>query len=75
MSPITDKLSLAGIDLPPPLAAAVRSCRPHLLAAAVFSFLLGLLYLAPALYMLQVYDRVLATGGKVIQARQGLLNE
>lgn len=65
MSPITDKLSLAGIDLPPPLAAAVRSCRPHLLAAAVFSFLLGLLYLAPALYMLQVYDRVLATGGKV----------
>jgi len=60
-----DSIRLAGVDLPPPLAEAVRSCRPHFLAAAGFSFLLNLLFLAPALYMLQVYDRVVATGGKM----------
>ena len=60
-----DSLKLAGIELPPPLAEAVRSCRQHFLAAAIFSFLLNLLFLAPPLYMLQVYDRVVATGGKV----------
>ncbi len=65
MSQVSEKLRIAGIDLPPALAAAVRACRPHFLAVAGFSFLIGLLYLAPTLYMLQVYDRVLATGGKV----------
>ena len=43
---------------------ALRACRPHFVAAAVFSALINLLFLAPALYMLQVYDRVVATGGK-----------
>lgn len=65
MAESADSLKLAGIELPRPLADAVRSCRPHFLAAAVFSFLLNLLYLAPALYMLQVYDRVISTGGKM----------
>ena len=60
-----DSLKLAGIELPPPLAEAVRSCRQHFMAAAIFSFLLNLLFLAPPLYMLQVYDRVVATGGKM----------
>lgn len=57
-------MKIAGIELPEPMAEAVRACRPHFLAAAVFSFFLNLLFLAPALYMLQVYDRVVPTGGK-----------
>jgi ATP-binding cassette subfamily C protein len=59
-----DSLKLAGVELPKPLADAFRSCSPHFAAAAGFSFLLNLLMLAPTLYMLQVYDRVVATGGK-----------
>lgn len=58
-------MKIVGIDLPPPLEDAVRACRPHLVAAALFSALISLLLLAPAIYMLQVYDRVLATGGKM----------
>src|ERR1700754_3668288 len=58
-------MKIAGIDLPPVMADAVQSCRPHFMAAAAFSFLINLLYLAPAIYMLQVYDRVVATGGKM----------
>jgi ATP-binding cassette subfamily C protein len=65
MAESADRMRLAGIELPPLLAEAVRSCRRHFLAAAIFSFLLNLLFLAPALYMLQVYDRVVATGGKM----------
>ena len=57
-------MKLAGIDFPPVIADALRSCKPHFVAAAVFSFLINLLYLAPAIYMLQVYDRVVATGAK-----------
>ncbi|MEO5972126.1 MAG: type I secretion system permease/ATPase [Sphingomicrobium sp.] len=57
-------MKVAGIVLPAVLADGVRACRPHFVAAAVFSFLINLLFLAPALYMLQVYDRVVATGGK-----------
>ena len=59
-----DSLKLAGIMLPKPLADAFRSCRPHFTATAGFSLLVNLLFLAPSLYMLQVYDRVVATGGK-----------
>ena len=46
-----------------PLAEAIRACRWHLLAAAGFSALVNILYLAPTLYMMQVYDRVVPTGG------------
>ena len=53
------------MTLPPPLADAVRACRPHFVAAAGFSVLISILFLAPALYMLQVYDRVLTTGGEM----------
>jgi ATP-binding cassette subfamily C protein len=52
------------LDLPPILTDALRQCRPHFVAAAIFSLLLNILYLAPTLYMLQVYDRVVPTGGK-----------
>ncbi len=46
-----------------PLMAAVQACKRHFFAAAGFSFLLNMLYLAPTLYMLQVYDRVVPTRG------------
>jgi ATP-binding cassette subfamily C protein len=42
---------------------AARECRPHVVAAAAFSLGISILYLASALYMLQVYDRVVPTGG------------
>lgn len=45
------------------LTAFLAPCRPHLAAAAGFSALLNLLYLAPTLYMLQVYERVVPTAG------------
>jgi ATP-binding cassette subfamily C protein len=57
-------VKLAGIQLPPVLADALRQCREHFIAAAAFSLLINILYLAPALYMLQVYDRVVPTAGK-----------
>jgi ATP-binding cassette subfamily C protein len=48
---------------PPLLRAALAACRRHLGYVILFSAALNLLYLAPSLYMLQVYDRVLVTGG------------
>ncbi len=48
-----------------PLAAALKACRPPLVWAAIFSALLNLLYLAPTLYMLQVYDRVVPSRGQM----------
>jgi PrtD family type I secretion system ABC transporter len=46
-----------------PIAAALRLCRTHFIYAAIFSGLINLLYLAPSIYMLQVYDRVVSTRG------------
>ena len=46
-----------------PLAEALRACRTHFVWAAVFSALVNILYLTPTLYMMQVYDRVVPTGG------------
>ena len=45
------------------IRAAVAACRWHLVIAAVFSALINVLYLAPSIYMMQVYDRVVPTGG------------
>lgn len=56
-------MKLLGIELPQVLADALRDCRQHFIAAAVFSLLINILYLAPTLYMLQVYDRVVPTAG------------
>ena len=55
---------LIGVEVPDALAGALRQCRRHFVAAAVFSLLINILYLAPTLYMLQVYDRVVPTAGK-----------
>ena len=37
---------------------AVEACRRHFLYGMLFSALLNMLFIAPMLYMLQVYDRV-----------------
>jgi ATP-binding cassette subfamily C protein len=42
---------------------ALAAIRRHLMFAFMFSALVNLLYLAPTIYMLQVYDRVMPTGG------------
>ncbi|NJC41406.1 ATP-binding cassette subfamily C protein [Brevundimonas alba] len=46
-----------------PLAEALKACQTHFVWAAIFSALVNLLYLTPTLYMMQVYDRVVPTGG------------
>ena len=48
---------------PNPLRAALRACRRHFWAAALFSGLVNVLYLVPSIFMLQVYDRVVPTRG------------
>ena len=45
------------------LKTLVTPLRTHLIFVAVFSAFYNLLFLAPSLYMMQVYDRVLTTGG------------
>lgn len=50
---------------PPSLSAAIHACRRHLVFAGAFSALVNILYLAPTLYMLQVYDRVVPTRGEL----------
>jgi PrtD family type I secretion system ABC transporter len=50
-------------SVPAPLEEATAACRSHLMLAAAFSALVNLLYLAPTIYMMQVYDRVVPTGG------------
>jgi ATP-binding cassette subfamily C protein len=56
-------LKLLSIDVPEPLAGAFRACRPHLVGIFIFSALVNVLFLAPSIYMLQVYDRVVPTSG------------
>lgn len=58
-------MKIAGIEIPDALAGALRKCKRHFVAAAVFSLLINLLYLAPTIYMLQVYDRIVPTGGEL----------
>ena len=53
---------LIGLDMPPQIQAALDRCKSHFIAAAVFSFLMNTLFLAPPLYMLQVYDRAVPSG-------------
>jgi ATP-binding cassette subfamily C exporter for protease/lipase len=43
------------------LGRAMLAVRPALSRAAAFSFVINMLYLAPSIYMLQVYDRVLTS--------------
>ena len=52
---------------------ALNACRDHLVQAATFSALLNLLYLAPSIYMLQVYDRAVPTRGVMTLAMLSLI--
>lgn len=45
------------------MRTGIARCRRHFVAAAAFSALVNLLYIAPTVYMLQVYDRVVPTQG------------
>jgi ATP-binding cassette subfamily C protein len=56
---------LFNAPLPAPLVAGLAACRRHLLFATLFSALLNLLFLAPTIYMMQVYDRVVPTEGRL----------
>jgi len=47
-----------------PLREALRLCGVHLRYAVIFSALVNLAYLAPTIYMLQVYDKVVPSGSK-----------
>src|ERR1700716_1351852 len=47
---------------PTDLQRAVRACRSAFRTCALFSLIMNVLMLAPPVYMLQVYDRVLTTG-------------
>lgn len=46
-----------------PLQRPIAACRQHLRYAAGLSAVINLLYLAPTIYMLQVYDRVVPSNG------------
>jgi ATP-binding cassette subfamily C protein len=59
------RVKFLDFELPPVLRQALQQCREHFVAAAVFSLLINILYLAPTIYMLQVYDRVVPTAGKM----------
>ncbi|AYG96395.1 type I secretion system permease/ATPase [Brevundimonas naejangsanensis] len=48
--------------MPKPFEAALKACRGYFWLAAFFSALVNLLYLAPTIYMMQVYDRVVPSG-------------
>ncbi len=52
-------------ERPETIAAAVKACRQHFATAAAFSLALNVLYLAAPLYMMQVYDRVIASGSEM----------
>jgi PrtD family type I secretion system ABC transporter len=54
-----------GLDLPEALSEPVKACREHIRLAALLSALVNILYLAPTIYMMQVYDRVVSTGGTI----------
>ena len=52
---------MAAPNSPTPLNEAVKAIRPAVVPAAVFSLFINLLALVSPLYMLQVYDRVMAS--------------
>lgn len=55
------------------ILAALAACRRGFASVGAFSAVINLLMLAPALYMLQVYDRVLASGNSMTLAMLTLM--
>lgn len=56
-----------------PLSRALRKCRSHFVLAALLSAAGNILYLTPTLFMMQVYDRVVPTGGMATLAALALI--
>ena len=56
-------MRLFGVQVPAGLEDATSACRDHFRLAIILSALVNLLYLAPTIYMMQVYDRAVPTGG------------
>lgn len=56
-------MSILSTLVPATLHKPLNACRGHILVAAGYSALVNILYLAPTIYMMQVYDRVVPTGG------------
>ena len=50
------------IKVPKELVSTLASIKQHFIYAAAFSAAINILYLAPTLYMMQVYDRVIGSG-------------
>ena len=63
MAPPTRTLSAPATDKSP-LREALALCGVHLRYAVIFSALVNIAYLAPTIYMLQVYDKVVPSGSK-----------
>ena len=55
-------------DRPTPLNRAIRLTQPAVIVAVIFSFFINILALVSPLYMLQVYDRVLASRSELTLA-------
>lgn len=55
------------------IRSALSKCREHFLALGLISAFINVLYLAPSIYMLQVYDRVIPTRGLATLAWMTLL--
>jgi PrtD family type I secretion system ABC transporter len=51
--------------VPAALHKPLESCRHHLWMVVGFSALINILYLAPTIYMMQIYDRVVPTSGLI----------
>ncbi len=54
---------LRSLNLPQAVRDAIAACRGDLKTLVLFSALINLLYLAPTIYMIQIYDRVVPTRG------------
>ena len=52
------------VKQPDELKTALQACRRYFVTALIFSLAINLLYLAAPLYMLQVYDRVIASASQ-----------
>src|SRR5262245_29149154 len=58
---VTRSQSVQGLTTHPEVSAALKECRRAFSSIAVFSAVVNILMLAGPLYMLQIYDRVLAS--------------
>ena len=58
-------MRLTELPIADAMRVALAACRRHFVAVAGFSALLNLLFMVPMLYMIQVYDRVVPTDGRL----------